>query len=222
VVMLKAYDFFFRRERVDFVPDPNYVPYFWRRNDDGSEDAGAGKEKGSAGSSGPSRVSGSKATNMDIDTSQASGANHGKSVENVSYSPMLLPVSITPYHYYYTEIGGVGRLKNCFLWEMHLGSRDRMLSDHGPTRTGQLGGQVCISDRICYYRRNMAQCLVRPLWPHSMGRPVRSRLMPNDLDRKRRGPTAICLRWQHASIKSGLGGQVQVSSSCVTFSVVVV
>jgi hypothetical protein len=29
-VQWKGYDFFFRRERQDFVPDPGFTPFFWK------------------------------------------------------------------------------------------------------------------------------------------------------------------------------------------------
>jgi hypothetical protein len=36
-VKLKGYDFFFRRKHPDFVPDPGYTPFYWKRK---GEDAG--------------------------------------------------------------------------------------------------------------------------------------------------------------------------------------
>ena len=38
VVKLKEYAFIFRREAADFVPDPEFVPFFWRRKGDDADD----------------------------------------------------------------------------------------------------------------------------------------------------------------------------------------
>jgi hypothetical protein len=49
VVELKAFDFFFRREAADFVPDPGFTPYFWRRKGDDLDDEDMGKDDTSGG-----------------------------------------------------------------------------------------------------------------------------------------------------------------------------
>ena len=81
VVQLKEYEFFFRREPVDFTPHPDFVPFFWRRKGDDLDGEGSGKEKGLDSSMGPTGVAGSQVTNMEVDTNQlARSSNHGKSV----------------------------------------------------------------------------------------------------------------------------------------------
>jgi hypothetical protein len=55
VVKLKLYEFFFHREASYFVPDPTFVPYFWRLKTNDVDDEGMGEEKevdGSLGLSG--------------------------------------------------------------------------------------------------------------------------------------------------------------------------
>jgi hypothetical protein len=61
--MLNGYDLIFHHEQADFVPNPSFVPFFWRRkaNDLGNEGAGQDKE----GCEGPSRHTGSLGVNMD-------------------------------------------------------------------------------------------------------------------------------------------------------------
>jgi hypothetical protein len=58
VVKLKAYDFFFRREPADFVPDPAFVPFFWRRKGDDTHEEDMGGEKDIDGSLGSSDIPG--------------------------------------------------------------------------------------------------------------------------------------------------------------------
>ncbi|KAI5001081.1 hypothetical protein ZWY2020_011040 [Hordeum vulgare] len=45
VVKLKGYDFTFRREPTYYIPDSNFLPFMWRRIDDGADDDSTGKEK---------------------------------------------------------------------------------------------------------------------------------------------------------------------------------
>jgi hypothetical protein len=41
VVRLKGFEFRFRREPSDFVPEPDFAPYMWKKRDEGSDDDGA-------------------------------------------------------------------------------------------------------------------------------------------------------------------------------------
>jgi hypothetical protein len=41
-VQLKGYDFFFRREPQDFVPDEGFTPFFWKRKGDDADNNGPG------------------------------------------------------------------------------------------------------------------------------------------------------------------------------------
>jgi hypothetical protein len=41
MIRLNGYKFRFRREAADFVPDPNFKPFFWKRKD-GDVDGDAG------------------------------------------------------------------------------------------------------------------------------------------------------------------------------------
>jgi hypothetical protein len=94
VVKLKLFDFVFRREPADFVADPSFTHFFWRRkgDDEDEEDLGNDKDHDSSGASG---VPASEVSNMDVDTSiPSSSANKGKSV---AASTVLCSV-ITPYN----------------------------------------------------------------------------------------------------------------------------
>jgi hypothetical protein len=42
IVQLKGYDFFFRREREDFVSDKGFTPFFWKRKADDAGNDGTG------------------------------------------------------------------------------------------------------------------------------------------------------------------------------------
>nr|XP_051221098.1 Holliday junction resolvase MOC1, chloroplastic-like [Lolium perenne] len=41
VVKLKSFEFHFRREPAEFVPDPDFVPFLWEKRNDGNDDGGA-------------------------------------------------------------------------------------------------------------------------------------------------------------------------------------
>ncbi|XP_073361471.1 uncharacterized protein [Aegilops tauschii subsp. strangulata] len=45
VVKLKGYTFSFRREPAGYIPDPNFVPFVWRRKGDDADDDSGAKEK---------------------------------------------------------------------------------------------------------------------------------------------------------------------------------
>jgi hypothetical protein len=67
-VKLKLYDFMFHREPADFVADPSFTPYFWRRKGDDVDEEDLGNDR-DHDPSGPSGAPASEASNMDVDTS---------------------------------------------------------------------------------------------------------------------------------------------------------
>jgi hypothetical protein len=68
-VLTKGYEFTFRREKEDFVPDLGFTPFFWRRKNDDRDD-GFGKDKGTDGNGdfAPDSVG------MEVDPSGPSGS----------------------------------------------------------------------------------------------------------------------------------------------------
>jgi hypothetical protein len=93
-VKLKLFDFVFRHEPADFVADPSFTPFFWRRKGDDVDEEDLGNDK-DLDSFGPSGATASEASNMEVDTSlPSSSANKGKSV---AASTVLCSV-ITPYN----------------------------------------------------------------------------------------------------------------------------
>jgi hypothetical protein len=55
VVRLKGYEFRFRREPVNYVPEPDFIPFIWRKRSDGDDD-GNGREHEDAMDISDSRV----------------------------------------------------------------------------------------------------------------------------------------------------------------------
>jgi hypothetical protein len=93
-VKLKLFGFVFRREPADFVADPSFTPYFWRRKGDDVDEEDLGNDK-DHDSFGPSGAAASEASNMDVDSSlPSSSTNKGKSD---AAATVLCPV-ITPYN----------------------------------------------------------------------------------------------------------------------------
>jgi hypothetical protein len=93
-VKLKLFGFVFRREPVDFVADPSFTPFFWRRKGDDVDEEDLGNDR-DHGSSGPSGAPASQASNMEVDASMpAPSSDKGKSV---AASSVVFPV-ITPYN----------------------------------------------------------------------------------------------------------------------------
>ena len=72
VVRLREFIFTFRHEPADFVPDPSFVPFFWRRKGDDVDGEDEMMDKGPDGSFGSSGLHGAQASNMDVDASIAS------------------------------------------------------------------------------------------------------------------------------------------------------
>jgi hypothetical protein len=79
-VKLKGYDFFFRREPHDFVPDENFTPYFWKRK--GDDDAGFdGPGQGDTGNYAPNSGATSMSASMDVGKPQGDNSmSHGKTI----------------------------------------------------------------------------------------------------------------------------------------------
>jgi hypothetical protein len=79
-VKLKGYDFFFRREPHDFVPDENFTPYFWKRK--GDDDAGFdGPGQDNTGNDAPNSGATLMSASMDVDKPQGDNSmSHGKTV----------------------------------------------------------------------------------------------------------------------------------------------
>jgi hypothetical protein len=93
-IKLKLFGFVFRREPADFVADPSFTPYFWRRKGDDVDEEDFGNDK-DRDSFGPSGAMASEASNMDVDSSlPSSSTNKGKSD---AAATVLCPV-ITPYN----------------------------------------------------------------------------------------------------------------------------
>ena len=86
--------FFFRRESAEFTPDPNFVPFFWRRKGDDPDGNGGASDKGLEDSMGPSGQQGSQISNMEVDAN----ANHGKTVAANDSSNVQRVMAITPYN----------------------------------------------------------------------------------------------------------------------------
>jgi hypothetical protein len=107
-VKLKGYDLYFRREQPDFVVDPGFTPFFWRKKGDDSGNDGAGPDADDMDA--PRRNSNS-AARMDIDNPQSSnGSSHGNTVmDGSSCTPggdVLSSIAVTPLNPYPTTPRG--------------------------------------------------------------------------------------------------------------------
>jgi hypothetical protein len=67
-VKLKGYDFFFRREQPDFVPDKGFTPFFWKCKGDDAGNDGPGQDNDDGA---PTRDVPSTSTSMDVDKPQS-------------------------------------------------------------------------------------------------------------------------------------------------------
>jgi hypothetical protein len=75
----KGYDLFFLREKPDFVHDPGFTPFFWKKKGDDASKEGPGPV--SDDSHAPGRNASSLSARMDIDQLQSStSSSHGKTV----------------------------------------------------------------------------------------------------------------------------------------------
>jgi hypothetical protein len=78
-VKLRGYDFFFRRERQDFVPDKGFTPFFWKRKGDDTGNDGTGHDIDD--NDVPTRDLTSTSTSMDVDKPHGGHSTpHGKAV----------------------------------------------------------------------------------------------------------------------------------------------
>jgi hypothetical protein len=94
MIRLNGYEFRFRKEADDFIPNPNFKPLFWQRKDDDvyNDKANKGKGKGPKSAARPASASG---TSMDVDSSQA--AVSGPDGNSVTYQAQgLSNFAVTP------------------------------------------------------------------------------------------------------------------------------
>jgi hypothetical protein len=78
-VKLKGYDLYFRREQPDFVADPGFTPFFWKKKGDDSGNDGTGPDTDDMDA--PRRNITNSDARMDVDTPQSSNiSSHGKTV----------------------------------------------------------------------------------------------------------------------------------------------
>jgi hypothetical protein len=78
-VQLKGYDFFFRHERQDFVLDPGFTPFFWKRK--GDDTGNDGPSQDNEGYDAPTRDASSAPASMDVNKLQGGNSNSiGKAV----------------------------------------------------------------------------------------------------------------------------------------------
>jgi hypothetical protein len=96
VLKLRGYDFFFRRQPEDFVPEDEFVPFFWRRKRDDPDSEDASKDNDQEGSGDPSHLADSSLVNMDVDAEQVPGGSHGSVVEKSTHSAPLF--AVTPFN----------------------------------------------------------------------------------------------------------------------------
>jgi hypothetical protein len=99
IIKLKGYDINFCREKPDFVPDPGFTPFFWKKKGD---DAGNnGPSQDNDGDDAPGRHTSSSTSCMEIDKHQSSSNSpHGKSVHGGSVGGLgaVFPIAITPFN----------------------------------------------------------------------------------------------------------------------------
>jgi hypothetical protein len=93
-VRLKLFSFVFRREPAEFVADPSFSQFFWRRKGDDMDEDDMGNDK-DVDPAGPSGAPATGISSMEVDTSAPSSSTiPGKSVQ---VAHVLCPV-ITPYN----------------------------------------------------------------------------------------------------------------------------
>jgi hypothetical protein len=102
-VDFKVYDFLFRQEQPDFVPDVAFVPYFWRRkgNDPGNDDSGQAKD--SDANPGAANQDASHSNNMDVDPSlppSSASSSRGKGVAASPGENHAVIYAVTPFNPY--------------------------------------------------------------------------------------------------------------------------
>jgi hypothetical protein len=100
-VKLKGYDLYFCREQPDFVADPGFTPFFWKKKGDDSGNDGAGPDADDMDA--PRRNITNSAARMDIDNLQSSNSSsHGNTVlDGSSCAPggdVLSSIAVTPFN----------------------------------------------------------------------------------------------------------------------------
>jgi hypothetical protein len=99
-IKMKGYDLCFHREKPDFVHDPGFTPFFWKKKGDDSSKDGPGPDSDDVNA--PGRNSSTTPARMDIDNPQSlNGSSHGKSVLGGSGDGSI--------------VGGVGERTRCRL-----------------------------------------------------------------------------------------------------------
>jgi hypothetical protein len=94
-ITIKGYHLFFRREQLDFVHDPRFTPFFWKKKGDDSSNDGPGPDKD--GAHAPSYISSTSTTHMDSENPQSSNSSsHGKTVSGGS-EMVLLAEGLVPF-----------------------------------------------------------------------------------------------------------------------------
>jgi hypothetical protein len=76
-IKMKGYDLFFHREKPNFVHDPGFAPFFWKKKGDDSSKEGSGPDNDDFDA--PGHNSSSSTARMDIDNPQSSNSSsHGR------------------------------------------------------------------------------------------------------------------------------------------------
>jgi hypothetical protein len=74
MIRLNGYEFRFRREAPDFIPDPKFKPFFWKRKDD-DVDGDTGNDGTGKDPESDVRRASTTATSMDVDSTQSYGCS---------------------------------------------------------------------------------------------------------------------------------------------------
>ncbi|KAI4965533.1 hypothetical protein ZWY2020_051608 [Hordeum vulgare] len=95
VLVLKGYAFTFRPEDADFIPEPDFVPFFWERKekDDPADKGSEGRDETGHKGKQSSTCGNLGATDMAIDTNSGQSSTH---VQSASVAHLLNGMAITP------------------------------------------------------------------------------------------------------------------------------
>ncbi|KAI4991237.1 hypothetical protein ZWY2020_039608 [Hordeum vulgare] len=95
VLVLKGYAFTFRPEAADFIPEPDFVPFFWERKekDDPADKGSEGRDETGHKGKQSSTTGNLGATDMAIDTNSGQSSTH---VQSASVAHLLNGMAITP------------------------------------------------------------------------------------------------------------------------------
>jgi hypothetical protein len=99
-IKMWGYDLYFHREKSDFVHDPGFTPFFWKKKGDDPSKEGPGPDNEDMDA--PSRNSSASTSRMDIDNPQSSNTtSHGKTVSGGSTDGssrgLVTAVAVTPF-----------------------------------------------------------------------------------------------------------------------------